>query len=33
LDEVERDLKKREVKGRKGKWRLVVEEVKPHPGL
>jgi hypothetical protein len=33
LDDVESDLKKMEVKGRKEKWRLVVEEAKAHPGL
>jgi hypothetical protein len=39
LGDVESDLKKMEVKGRKEKmrdrqqWRLVVEEAKAHPGL
>jgi hypothetical protein len=39
LDDVERDLKKMEVKGWKEKmrgreqWRLVVEEAKADPGL
>jgi hypothetical protein len=39
LDDVERDLKKTEVKGweermRDGEqWRVVVEEAKAHPGL
>jgi hypothetical protein len=39
LDEVESDLKKMEVKGWQEKtrdrkqWKLVVEEVKAHPGL
>jgi hypothetical protein len=39
LDDVESDLKKRKVKGRKEKmrnreqWRLVVEEAKAHPEL
>jgi hypothetical protein len=39
LDDVESDLKKKEVKGRKEKmrdrkqWRLVVEEAKAQPGL
>jgi hypothetical protein len=39
LDDVGRDLKKKEVKGWKEKmrareqWRLVVEEAKTHPGL
>jgi hypothetical protein len=33
MDDVESDLKKMEMKGRKEKWRLVVEEAKDHPGL
>jgi hypothetical protein len=39
LDDVESDLKKKDVKGWKEKmrdrelWRLVVEEAKAHPGL
>jgi hypothetical protein len=33
LDDVENDLKKTEKMRTREQWRLVVEEVKAHPGL